>query len=82
LGRPLPARGGCCAVSRRLTPAQALTVARPHPLAQQRKPRQALDSGDEHIIKFTETALQAERRGFAAGRAAAAHALQIIPADG
>jgi hypothetical protein len=44
--------------------------------------RQALDNGDEHIIKFTETALQAERRGFAAGRAAAAHALQIIPADG
>ena len=44
--------------------------------------RQALDNGDEHIIKFTETALQAERRGLAAGRAAAAHALQIIPADG
>lgn len=39
----------------------------------------ALDSGDEHIIKFTEAALRAELRGLATGRAAAAHALAIIP---
>jgi hypothetical protein len=39
----------------------------------------ALKSGDEHVIKLTETALRAELRGLAAGRAAAAHALQIIP---
>jgi hypothetical protein len=44
--------------------------------------QQALDNGDEHIIKFTETALRAERRGLVTGRAAAAHALQIIPGDG
>lgn len=42
----------------------------------------ALDNGDEHVIKFTETALRAELRGLAAGRAAAAHALAIIPLDG
>ncbi len=41
----------------------------------------ALENGDEHVIKFTETALRAELRGLAAGRAAAAHALAIIPLD-
>ena len=43
--------------------------------------QQALDNGDEHVIKFTETALRAEARGLAAGRAAAAHALQLIGDD-
>ena len=43
--------------------------------------QRALDNGDEHIIKFTETALRAERRGLAAGPVAAAHSLQIIPMD-
>ena len=43
--------------------------------------QRALENGDEHVIKFTETALRAELRGLAAGRAAAAHALQIIPMD-
>jgi hypothetical protein len=38
----------------------------------------ALDNGDEHVIKFTETALRAEARGLASGRAAAAHAVQLI----
>jgi hypothetical protein len=43
--------------------------------------QRALENGDEHVIKFTETALRAELRGLAAGRAAAAHALAIIPMD-
>ena len=38
----------------------------------------ALECGDEHVIKFTETALRAERRGLVTGRAAAAQALQLI----
>lgn len=40
--------------------------------------QQALENGDEHVIKFTETALRAELRGLATGRDAAAHALQLI----
>jgi len=43
--------------------------------------RLAAANGDEHVIKFTETALRAELRGLADGRAAAAHALRIIPLD-
>jgi hypothetical protein len=38
----------------------------------------ALDSGCEHVIKFTETALRAQRRGLCTGGAAAAHSLLII----
>lgn len=41
----------------------------------------ALENGDAHVIKFTETALRAELRGLAVGRSAAAHALRIIPLD-
>jgi hypothetical protein len=41
----------------------------------------ALANGDEHVIKFTETALRAELRGLATGRAAAAHSLRLIPQD-
>ncbi|MDQ1537318.1 MAG: hypothetical protein QOE58_1711 [Actinomycetota bacterium] len=41
----------------------------------------ALRNGDEHAIKFTETALRAELRGLTTGRAAAAHALRIIPIE-
>jgi hypothetical protein len=38
----------------------------------------ALESGDEHVIKFTETALRAEARGVLDARTAAAHALDIM----
>jgi hypothetical protein len=38
----------------------------------------ALESGDEHVIKFTETALRAEARGVVDARTAAAHALTIM----
>lgn len=41
----------------------------------------ALEDGHEQVIEFTETALRAELRGLAVGRAAAAHALRIIPMD-
>lgn len=41
----------------------------------------ALESGDVHVIKFTETALRSELRGLAVGRSAAAHALRLIPLD-
>jgi hypothetical protein len=38
----------------------------------------ALETGDVHVIKLTETALRAERRGLVAARAAAAHAVNLI----
>ncbi len=72
----------CAAITAGYAPAQSWSGPRAKPADSPEEAGQlALGSGDEHIIKFTETALRAELRGLAAGRAAAAHSLQIIPAD-
>jgi hypothetical protein len=73
----------CAAITAGFAPAQAWSgrPAKPADSAEDAG-QQALDNGDEHIIKFTETALGAERRGLATGRAAAAHAMQIITEEG
>ena len=65
----------CAAITARFSPAQTW----PGPVAKSAESAEAarlraLENGDEHIIKFTETALRAERRGLPTGRAAAAHA--------
>lgn len=72
----------CAAVTAAYTPAQTWSgpVAKPADSPGEAAQR-ALDNGDEHVIKFTETALRAQLRGLATGRAAAAHALAIIPMD-
>ncbi len=73
----------CAALTAFYTPAQPWSgpVAEPASTAEAAGQR-ALDNGDEHVIKFTETALKAERRGLDAGRAAAAHALHLISTEG
>ena len=72
----------CAAITAGFAPAQPWSgrVAKPADSPEEAGQR-ALESGDEHVIKFTETALRAELRGLAAGRTAAAHALRIIPMD-
>jgi len=72
----------CAAITAGFAPAQTWSgpLAKPADSPEEAGQR-ALENGDEHVIKFTETALRAERRGLATGRAAAAHALQIIPMD-
>jgi Questin oxidase-like len=73
----------CAALTAGFAPAQVWSGPRAKPAdSASEAGQQALDNGDEHIIKFTDTALRAERRGLATGRAAAAHALAIIAADG
>lgn len=72
----------CAAITAGFAPAQTWSgpLAKPADSPEAAGQR-ALENGDEHVIKFTETALRAELPGLAAGRTAAAHALQIIPMD-
>jgi hypothetical protein len=73
----------CAALTVGFAPAQSWSGRRARPADSAEEAGQlALDNGDEHIIKFTETALRAEARGLGTGRAAAAHALQLIGAEG
>ena len=72
----------CAALSAIYTPGQTWSGPRAKPAdSPEEAGALALENGDVHIIKFTETALRAELRGLATGRAAAAHALNIIPLD-
>ena len=72
----------CAALTVGFAPAERWSGHRARPAdSAEEAGQQALDNGDEHVIKFTETALRAEARGLATGRAAAAHALQLIGDD-
>ena len=72
----------CAAITAGFTPPQtwAGPVATPAD-SPEAAAQMALDSGDEHVIKFTETALRAQRRGLCTGGAAAARSLVIIAMD-
>ena len=62
-------------------PSSLATVAGERPVTIEEVVEGAVESGDEHAIKFTEVAVESHRRGSALALAAAAHAVKWIGAE-
>jgi len=83
LPRSPPSLGAVWAASAAITagyaPAAARDVRTPAPASPQDVVEQAVAHGDEHVIKFTDTAVEVyERTGNPDALAAAAHARELI----